>query len=105
MPALKIGAANQIHGAQSRRHGAAEIDAEQIGVRNLACITLDEIESAQTNVHASPQQRQQCLLWSGCQFESRGGKNGIKNFETLLDMSAHQQLLSSSTFEIQAARN
>src|SRR6267143_2055431 len=93
MARLKIGSPDQDDCSQPCGAGPTDIDPQQIRFRNLARVTFDKIETAQTNLPAPQHQRQECASGSPRQSESHCFQNSAQDRETFLNMTAHQQLL------------
>src|SRR6266404_6465062 len=100
MTTLKICAANEINGAQASGHGPTGIYPNQIGCGNLTRIALSKIQTSKLDLKALQQQRKQRTSRACRQSETNRCQHRPDQFQTFLNVPAHQQLLRGTPAEI-----
>jgi hypothetical protein len=90
MPALEVGAPDEVNRTQARRNSPTCVYADKIGLGNLALVTLGKIETTQTNFQAPQEQRNQGALWARGKLETYGREHGTNQLQTFLDVTPHQ---------------
>src|SRR6266571_5514752 len=101
MQTLKIGPANQIDNTQAGSDRPTSVNAQQLRFRNHRRITFSKAQAAQTNPKPPQDERQQRALRTFRQSQSDAFQHDAKNFQSLIDVTAHQQLRAGSLSQFQ----